>query len=126
MLPGKRGQVKGIVITTENEISIKDFGEDYLSEAKEVIGGWPEHCHPRLLPEPLCMFVDDEGLRKELPISGVGSFLYGTLAHGHPIVGTIVILKDEGPNIVGLTDEEINTLCGWLLRTFKLRGDITL
>lgn len=115
--------MKGIVITTENEISIKDFGEDYLSEVKEVIGGWPEHCHPRLLPEPLCMFVDEEGLRKDLPINVVGCFLYETLAHGHPIVGTIVILKDDGPNIVSLTDEEINTLRGWLLRTFKLKEE---
>lgn len=115
--------MKGIVITTENEISIKDFGEGCLSEVKEVIGGWPEHCHPRLLPEPLCMFVDEEGLRKDLPINVVGCFLYETLAHGHPIVGTIVILKDDGPNIVGLTDEEINTLCGRLLRTFKLKEE---
>lgn len=115
--------MKGIVITTENEISIKDFGEDYLSEVKEVIGGWPEHCHPRLLPEPLCMFVDEEGLRKDLPINVVGCFLYETLAHGHPIVGTIVILKDDGPNIVGLTDGEINTLRGRLLRTFKLKEE---
>lgn len=115
--------MKGIVITTENEISIKDFGEDYLSEVKEVIGGWPEHCHPRLLPEPLCMFVDDEGLRKDLPINVVGCFLYETLAHGHPIVGTIVILKDEGPNIVGLSDEELNHLCTKLNHFFKLKGD---
>lgn len=116
--------MKGIVITPENEISIKEFGEDYMTELKEVIGGWPEHVHPRLLEPPFCIFVDDEGLRKDLPVNFVGCFLYETLLHGHFIVGTIVFLKDDGPNIVGLSDEEITYLCDKLMRTFNLKGDI--
>lgn len=120
--------MKGIVITTENEISVQDFGEPLYQTVGEVVGGYIEHVSPRLLDDPFCMIVNEEGLLNKLPVNIVGSFLYETLAHGWPIVGTIVIMKDgltdEGPDIVGLSDEEITYMCDKLMRTFKLKGDI--
>jgi len=119
--------MKGIVITTENEISVQDFGEPLYKTVGAAVGGGIEIVHPKLLEHPYCMIVDDEGLLKNYPLNMVGSFLYGTLEHGCPIVGTIVFMK-EGfyngePDIVGLTDEEIEYLSTKLPKIFNLRGD---
>ena len=121
--------MKGIVITPENEISVKDFGEPLYQTVGEAVGGYIEHVHPRLLEDPFCMIVNEEGLLNHLPVNAVGSFLYETLAHGWPIVGTIVIMKDgfngDGePDIIGLSDDDITYMCGKLKRTFELKGDI--
>ena len=121
--------MKGIVITTENEMSVREFSEDrpLHNELGEVVGGWIEHVHPRLLPPPYCMIVNEEGLLLQLPMNLIGSALYGTGSHGNPIVGNIVLLKDgyrDGePDIVGLDDEDIKEMDDFIARTFggKLR-----
>ena len=123
--------MKGIVITPENEISVKDFCRPLYQTAGEVVGGYIEHVHPRLLPEPFCMIVNEEGLLQSLPVNPVGCFLYETLSHGWPIVGTIVIMKDgvneDGEmDIIGLSDDEIKYMCDKLKGTFELKGEITL
>lgn len=117
--------MKGIVITPENEISVKDFGTPLYQTVGEIVGGWIEHVNPRLLDAPFCMIVNEEGLLKNLPVNPVGCFLYETLKHGWPIVGTIVIMKDsltdEGLDIIGLTDKDIDYMCGKLKHTFALK-----
>ena len=44
----------------------------------------------------------------------MGSLWYGTLQHGCPIAGNIVVMKEgiteEGPDIVGLMPEEIKKI----------------
>lgn len=121
--------MKGIVITPENEISVKDFGEPLYQTVGEAVGGYIEHVNPRLLDAPFCMIVNEEGLLNNLPVKPVGCFLYETLSHGWPIVGTIVIMKDgyneDGePDIIGLTDDDIKYMCGKLKHTFELKGEI--
>ena len=106
--------MKGIVINTDNTVEIRDFGEPLYRTVGEAVGGCIEIVHPQGLADPLVMIVNDEGLLRELPMNMVGSVLYGTHNHGHPIVGNIVIMKtgltSEGTDIVGLTDEECETL----------------
>ena len=104
---------------------MKDFGEPLYQTVGEVVGGYIEHVNPRLLEAPFCMIVNEEGLLLKLPVNTVGSFLYETLRHGWPIVGTIVIMKDgftdEGPDIIGLSDDDIKYMCGKLKHTFDLK-----
>lgn len=106
--------MKGIVVTTDNTVEVRDFGKPLYQTVGETVGGYIEIVHPQGLAAPLVMIVNDEGLLRKLPMNMVGSLLYGTHTHGHPIVGNIVIMKTgwtcEGPDIVGLTDEECDTL----------------
>ncbi len=106
--------MKGIVINTDNTVEVRDFGEPLYKTVGEAVGGCIEIIHPMGLAKPLVMIINDEGLLRELPMNMVGSLLYGTHTHGHPIAGNIVIMKTgctcDGPDIVGLTDEEIAQL----------------
>ena len=102
--------MKGIVITTQDNIEIRDFDRPLYKSIGAVVGGFIEIVNPVGLKQPFVMIVNDDGLRLELELNAVGSVLYGTLAHGHPIVGDIVIMKrgytEEGPDIIGLEDQE--------------------
>ncbi len=102
--------MKGIVITAQDNIEIRDFDQPLYKSIGNVVGGFIEIVNPIGLKQPFVMIVNEDGLRLELELNAVGSVLYGTLAHGHPIVGDIVIMKrgytEEGPDIVGLEDQE--------------------
>ncbi len=106
--------MKGIVITPQYEVTVRDFEKPLYKSTAEVTGGF-EIVKPIGLPSPFCMIVDDNGLLKnDIEINPIGSFFYGTHAHGHPIVGTIVIMKMgytlEGADIVGLSDGDIDRI----------------
>lgn len=105
--------MKGIVVTPENEVTIQDFDAPIYRSTAEVTGGF-EIVHPRGLPQPYCMIVDDDGLRKKEPLNAIGSIFYETHKHGSPIVGTIVIMKQgfgpDGADIIGLDSEDIDAL----------------
>ena len=45
--------MKGIVITSDDEIYIEDFTSPLYESVGKVVGGYIEHVHPRRLPEPL-------------------------------------------------------------------------
>ena len=106
--------MKGIVITTTNEMSAKEFDAPLYKSAGEAVGGLIEIVNPHGLPAPYCMLVNEEGLLVGLEFNTIGSFLYQTYIHGSPILGNIVIMKhgmtDDGPDIIGLKDEEITIL----------------
>lgn len=101
---------KGIVITAEDKISLQEFDRPLHRSLGKAVGGYIEVVHPVGIKHPFLMVVNEDGLRLELPLNAIGSVLYGTLAHGHPIVGDIVIMKEgwteDGPDVVGLTDKE--------------------
>lgn len=108
--------MKGIVITTENEMRVQEFYEPAHKSIGEAVGGWIEVVHPKRLEYPYCMLVNEEGVILKLPINSFGSFLYGTDYHGDPMLGDIVLLK-EGINsdgerdILGLDEQDIKYLC---------------
>ena len=97
-------------ITTENKMQVREFDEPAYETIGKTVGGWIEVVHPKLLPAPYCMIVNEEGRLLDLPLNYVGSYFYGTDQHGEPIVGNIVIMKDGyrggEPDIVGLNDVE--------------------
>ena len=105
--------MKGIVITTDGKVSVQDFEKPLYKSIGAVVGGYIEIVHPRRMNRPFTMVVNEEGLYLGLPINFFGSYFYETDIHGSPIVGNIVIVKegftDEGPDLVGLTDEDIET-----------------
>lgn len=106
--------MKGILITTDNALEVRDFGAPLHKTLSEAVDGYIEIVHPMGLASPLVMIVNDEGLLRGLPMNSVGSKLYGMHIHGNPIVGNIVIMKtgwtDDGPDIVGLDEKEITEL----------------
>lgn len=107
--------MKGIVITTKNEMRVQEFSEPAYKSIGEAVGGWIEVVHPKRLEYPYCMLVNEEGVILKLPINSFGSFLYGTDYHGDPMLGDIVLLK-EGINsdgerdILGLDEQDIKYL----------------
>ena len=108
--------MKGIVITTKNEMRVQEFSEPAHRSIGDAVGGWIEVVHPKRLEYPYCMVVNEEGVLQKLPINSFGSFLYGTDTHGWPIAGNAVLMK-EGYNsdgeldILGLNEQEIKHMC---------------
>lgn len=108
--------MKGIVITTKDEMRVQEFSEPAHKSIGEAVGGWIEVVRPVCLERPYCMIVNEEGVLLNLPMNMFGSFLYGTNYHGNPILGDIVLLK-EGINsdgeldILGLDEQDIKYLC---------------
>ena len=108
--------MKGIVITTKDEMRVQEFSEPAHKSIGEAVGGWIEVVHPVRLKRPYCMIVNEEGALINLPRNIFGSFLYGTNYHGNWILGDIVLLK-EGINsngerdILGLDEQDIKYLC---------------
>lgn len=108
--------MKGIVITTKNEMRVQEFSMPAHKSIGEAVGGWIEIVRPVRLKRPYCMIVNDEGVLLNLPRNIFGSFLYGTNYHGNPILGDIVLLKeginsDGDRDILGLDEQDIKYLC---------------
>ena len=108
--------MKGIVITTKDEMRVQEFSEPAHKSIGEAVGGWIEIVRPVHLEPPYCMIVNEEGALLNLPMNMFGSFLYGTSYHGNPILGDIVLLKeginsDGEPDILGLDEQDIKYLC---------------
>ena len=118
--------MKGIVVTTENQLTVRDFGAPLYKTVGEAVDGWIEIVRPGGLKKPFVMIVNEEGLIKGLPVNVAGSLLYGTPVHGSPIVGDIVIMKegwtDEGMDLIGLTDEELAQITNELVAMFQRAG----
>jgi hypothetical protein len=80
--------------------------------ARNIGCEWVEIVRPRRLPEGIIIVCDEEGLLKPNELNPVGSWFYESDKHGEPIVGNIMILKeemgDEGPEFAGMTDDEVN------------------
>lgn len=107
--------MKGIVITTNNTMRVQDFSEPAHRSIGDAVGRWIEVVHPKRLEYPYCMVVNEEGVILKLPKNLFGSFLYGTEAHGWPIAGNAVLMKegynsDGKPDILGLDDKDIKYL----------------
>ena len=102
--------MKGIVITTDDQLRVQDFYLPLHESAGEVVGGYIEHVNPKLLRRPYCLLCNDEGLCLGLEVNALASYMYGTHIHGHPIVGNVVLMKNGRrggePDIVGLSDKE--------------------
>ena len=108
--------MKGIVITTNDEMRVQEFYEPAHKSIGEAMGGWIEVVRPVRLKRPYCMIVNEEGALINLPRNIFGSFLYGPNYHGNWILGDIVLLKeginsDGDRDILGLDEQDIKYLC---------------
>ena len=115
--------IRGIVISTDNMVEVKDFAPPLYQSLGEAVGGTIELVRPRGLARPFVMIVNDEGLLLDLPLNRLGSILYETQKHGSPIVGNVVIMKEgmtsNGPDIIGLGPEDGDVLLRDLREAFK-------
>ena len=124
---------KGIVITTNDEISIREFARDghgVLNTAlREVVGDSIENVSPMYLQHPYCFVCNGDGLLLELPTNTAGCIMYGTAKHGHPIVGNIVVLKKGVYNgevdLIGIPDGEIERLCEQLKKLHPILREVS-
>lgn len=117
---------KGILITADNKICIKDFERPLYESVGAAVGGCIELVRCAAFPSPIknaVMIVCDDGLLKNLRLNMAGSCMYGTPFHGSPIVGDIVIMKmgytDDNPDVVGLTNEESINYYDAFVKTFR-------
>ena len=99
--------MKGLVITTENKMQVREFNEPAYETIGKAVGGWIEVVHPKV--------VNEEGLLHGLPLNLFGCILYDTVRHGNPIVGDIVILKEGFTtpgerDFIGLDEDDIKFL----------------
>ena len=113
----------GLVITTHKTMYQKDFTNPLYDSVGKVVEGYIERVKPAFLPRPFVIIVNEEGILEELPLNPVGSAWY----HG-PIVGNIVVMKDgftdDGPDIVGLTKDEMKKVIG--IVSFMTAGEYRL
>ena len=116
--------MKGIVITTDQKMTVQDFSSPLYKTVGAVVDGPIERVSPRGLSHPYCMLVNENGHLLNLRVNPVGSYLYATYEHGWPILGTVVIMKTgmtpEGPDIIGLDDEEIEQITEEFCTEFHL------
>ena len=118
---------KAIVITTDNEISIRDLvlkNDSMLESLQQIVGGYIETVRPIRLRGDLLMIVNEEGLLQNLPVNEVGSYLYGIDLHGNPIVGNIAIVdrgyRNGEPDLVGLSPMLAEEILRKFMYTFPI------
>ena len=117
--------MKGILITTDGKVSVEEYDDPLYKTVGEAVGGYIEVVHPRGLRRPYLMIVNEDGLNLGLPVNTIGSLLYGTQKHGHPIVGNAVVMKEGKrlgePDIVGITLDDIDVLADLLTLRARAR-----
>ena len=77
--------MKGLVITTDSLMRTEEYTTPLHESIGKTVGGWIEVVHPKLLPAPYCMIVNEEGLLLGLPVNLLGSILYESFRHGNQI-----------------------------------------
>lgn len=127
--------MKLIKVSTDLELSLHDFPEGTYEEQneflRELIGNGCriyEHVMPKRLYTELhmrneatnipgqcvSMLMDEDAFLKENSINHVGSFLYETDKHGHPIMGNILFVgekwTDEGIDFCGIDESVLKDL----------------
>ena len=76
------------VIRTNNSVEIydeKDFGLKFL---QQIVGGWIEPVH---LPDAGVMYVNEEGLIKNLPVNAIASMIVKLNGGDIPIHGNTIV-----------------------------------
>lgn len=104
--------MKAVVVKTTNEVSIEELSEPLHMSTRPILGGLIEVVKPARLSRSYVMLVNESGLLQDLDLNPIGCWLYATEAHGAPIVGNIIIMKEVVINrwgerdLWGLTDQE--------------------
>ena len=114
--------MKTIKVTTDNKVSYVDVNFDDYKDIQRVIGGNFESVHTNRIANffgnDIIFLADEDGLIKNLPVNQLGCFFYGTMFHGHPIVGDLILAKVVGEDWTA--PDDVEELMGRLLETFNL------
>ena len=104
--------MKAVTVTHDLKIGFTELDEPLYRSAGEYVGGHIEIVRPRGLNRPYVMIVNEEFLLLGLPKNLIGCYLYHTHIHGHTICGNFLIMKEQGEDLVGLTDIETLQIMG--------------
>lgn len=104
--------MKAVTVTHDLKIGFTELEKPLYKNAEAFVGGYIEIVHPQGLKRPYVMIVNEEFLSLGLPKNEIGCYLYQTHLHGNPICGNFLIMKGEGPELVGLEDTEILQVMG--------------
>ena len=106
----------GLMISPDG-VQTVDFSEQiHYKELQKVVGGPIEVVHPRRLPEPYVMICNEEGRLVDLTVNPVASWFYETDKHNQPIVGTVVILREDGEDLTSLKGDDLMRIADILER----------
>jgi hypothetical protein len=116
--------MNALKLSTNGDINLIDLKEhefeyNFLAMQKAIDCSMVDIVHAVNLPDPYCLVVDDEALLVEKPtVNLVASYIYGTVEHGQPICGDVLVMKDsiteDGIETVGLEDVDIVDLLNML------------
>ena len=96
-----------VVLPPTDKPYVCDMAEPLHRSASALLGGMVEHVSPVNLRRPMCMLVNEEYMYLPgMKFNPVASYLYGTHENGHPVLGTAIILKEDGENLVGFDRKE--------------------
>lgn len=107
--------MKAIRVTTDNVISIVDICLDDWRAIRDQVDGWFEHVYTAYMQDvftsfgvddKVVMLCDEQGLVKGKPVNLLGSFMYCTPQHGHPIVGDILFTCQFYDTLTGFKDAD--------------------
>src|SRR5215831_1314437 len=107
----QRSMTRVCKLQPSGEISFPEVADDPTA-MQDLLGGYmePFPLAPDLASRGLMALADEEGLLKRLPVNVYSPEL------GRVIVGPVVIVRTDPPEIVDLTDEDIDALgdhLGW-------------
>lgn len=105
--------MKGLLITTTNEVTAVDIEMDdiieNLNDLPEFVRRGP------YVSEGTVLVVADTGKLRGLPVNRIASAMYGAQIHGHTVVGDVyyfgeVIDPMEGADLADLPDRDVVAL----------------
>lgn len=99
--------MKAVVIKTTGSIYPVTLTKPLYRSAGAIINDHIEVVRPINLKRPYVLLCAESGLLKDMPLNLVASYLYGMQHHGNPIVGDVIIMREDGANLVGLEDLEL-------------------
>jgi len=106
--------MRAIKVTPFDIITVIDVFAPILQNLEKEVDGCIEIVRPRGLRHPFCMVVDGEFLFHDKPFNTCGSFFYETHKHGSPILGNILILREQdgasGRDLASLTDDDVREI----------------
>lgn len=112
--------MKAVTVTHDLQIGFTELEKPLYRSAGAFVGGHIEIVRPRGLNRPYVMIVNEEFRLLGLPKNEIGCYLYQTHLHGNPIQGNFLIIKEEGPDLVGLEEPEVLLVMGAMLEVKNL------
>ena len=90
---------------------------------EHINSDWMEIVRPHKLPHGYALICDEEGFMNNKPINPFASWLYGFEKHGNPILGDVLIVKEdfdplEGADLVPIPETDALALILDLLERF--------